>query len=253
MTFVAQHQEPEVLPVDDLLQPCLITKLLFPKIQNQGEHLGKILSDKGWLNLQQVPPFSKCYGEWCASKAGCLWAKRGAGLATWSTLNFQPPQLFKDEPNRNEKLITFIMKNICLVHKQLLQGLFKRYCCLSCWISQPGLQSQSPKPPNFGRALLWEEKYSQQERLCLGSCLLCSQQSLAPAWDCCTSPARCSHIKGQTQLSIELLNPLSSINHVYLFQKFSESCDLSLTWLKSNASGHSICSEVYIISDELKH
>lgn len=47
VTFVAQHQEPEVLPVDDLLQPCLITKLVFPKIQNQGEHLGKILSDKG--------------------------------------------------------------------------------------------------------------------------------------------------------------------------------------------------------------
>lgn len=46
VTFVAQDQEPEALPVDDLLQLCLITKLLFPKIQNQGEHLGKILSDK---------------------------------------------------------------------------------------------------------------------------------------------------------------------------------------------------------------
>lgn len=45
-TFVAQDQEPEALPVDDLLQLCLITELVFPKIQNQGEHLGKILSDK---------------------------------------------------------------------------------------------------------------------------------------------------------------------------------------------------------------
>lgn len=47
VTSVAQDQEPEMLPVDDLLQLCLITKLVFPKIQNQGEHVGKILSDKG--------------------------------------------------------------------------------------------------------------------------------------------------------------------------------------------------------------
>lgn len=47
VTFVAQDQEPETLPVDDLPQLCLIAKLVFPKIQNQGEHLGKILSDKG--------------------------------------------------------------------------------------------------------------------------------------------------------------------------------------------------------------
>lgn len=46
-TCVAQDQEPEALPVDDLLQLCLITKLVFPKIQNQGEHLGKTVSDKG--------------------------------------------------------------------------------------------------------------------------------------------------------------------------------------------------------------
>ena len=52
VTFVAQGQEPEVLPVGDLLQLCLITELVFPRLQNQGEHLGKILSGRGWrLNL----------------------------------------------------------------------------------------------------------------------------------------------------------------------------------------------------------
>lgn len=54
VTFVAQDQEPEVLPVGDLLQLWLITELGFPRLQNQGEHLGKILSDKGWrLNLHR--------------------------------------------------------------------------------------------------------------------------------------------------------------------------------------------------------
>lgn len=36
-TSVAQDQE----PVGDLFQLCLITELAFPRLQNQGEHVGK--------------------------------------------------------------------------------------------------------------------------------------------------------------------------------------------------------------------
>lgn len=44
---MARDQEPEAMPGNDLLQLGLITKLVFPKIQDQREHSGKILSDKG--------------------------------------------------------------------------------------------------------------------------------------------------------------------------------------------------------------
>lgn len=56
VTLVAQHQEPEVLPVGDLLQLCLTTELVFSRLQNQGEHLGRILGGKEWRwNLHRGP------------------------------------------------------------------------------------------------------------------------------------------------------------------------------------------------------
>lgn len=76
----------------------------------------------------------------------------------------------------NEKLITFIMKNMCLVHKQLLQRAFQFLLNFTAWAAIP-----IPKTPKLWKGSATREVYSQQERLCLGGCLLCSQQSLAPA------------------------------------------------------------------------
>lgn len=96
VTFVAQDQEPEVLPVGDLLQLCFVTELVLPRLQNQGKYSGKIASGKGWSLGKGigtgVPAFSQCYSKWCGSTVRwrCRVGQESACPATRSTLNFQP-------------------------------------------------------------------------------------------------------------------------------------------------------------------
>lgn len=188
-------------------------------------------------------------------KSRMLLGQRSAGSATWSTLNSQPPQLFKDWAQQEWEINHLHNEeHVSCPQTAAAKGFFKLFCCLTCWIPQPGLKSWSPKPPNSGRALLQEEKFIASGRGCVwgaASPVLTAilSTSLRLLDIPCTllphqRPDPTEHWITQSPFTDKPCLPL---------QKFSESCDLSLTWLKSSASSHSVCSHVYIISNEFKN
>lgn len=105
------------------------------------------------------------------------------------------------------------MKNMCLVRKQLLQRAFQTLLLVVLLNITAWAAISIPKTPK-----LWEvsaargEVYSQQERPPVLTAIL------SPSLRLLHVPCMLLHIKGQTQLSTELLSPLSSINHVYLLR-----------------------------------
>lgn len=123
----------------------------------------------------RVPASSHRYSKWCGSKAGHRCKVRQekcrshdwehtepCGGAKGSTLS--QPQHFKDEePNRDKQLITLAMRSTCIVHKQLLEGLFKPSIALVAFHS-PGWFPH-PQHPQTLEGLCLERGFSHQWRL----------------------------------------------------------------------------------------
>lgn len=102
---------------------------------------------------------------------------------------------------------------MCLVHKQLLQRAFQTLALFVLLNFTAWAATSIPKTPKLWKGSAARgEVYSQQERPPVLTAILSTSLRLLHI------PCVLLHIKGQTQLSIELLSPLSSINHVYLFR-----------------------------------